>query len=168
MGSWIFQKCADYTTWPFIRLMINKWLSRCSIHVLSYALSSPRTNRGPAAAQPRLPSSDSSQDEYQRCRPHAVRSTYPWRLREMIHSLPADSIDVDRAALSERLASLVAPPLARVRFVIVKTGNLFAIAAACEPSQWLCQVSKEQRICPLWLSTWLMSGWSKIDSSWCT
>ena len=37
----------------------------------------------------------------------------------MIDSLPADSIDVDRAALSERLASLV-PPLARVRFVIVK------------------------------------------------
>jgi hypothetical protein len=106
--SWIFQNCAHNTTWSFTRLMIrNRGFpdAQFTYSVLLYSLSSPRTNRGPAAVQARLPSSDSSEDEHQGCRPRAARSIYPLRSRELIDSLPAGSIDLDRAALSERLAS---------------------------------------------------------------
>jgi hypothetical protein len=76
------QECIDYTTRSFTHSIISyRGFNDASIHVLPYALSSPRTNRGPAADLPRLPSSDTPWDVYQRCRPHAVRSTYPMAIK---------------------------------------------------------------------------------------
>src|ERR1700733_6931429 len=68
---WVFQECIGYTTTRSFTYSIISYrgFNDASIHVLPYALSSPRTNRGPAANLPRLPSSDTPWDVYQRCRP---------------------------------------------------------------------------------------------------
>jgi hypothetical protein len=170
--SWIFQKCADYTTRSFTHLMI----SNRGFHDAQFMYCPTHCpHRRPTEVQPRTCRGYPLQTPHRMCTRDADRMPLgahtPWRSRELIDSLPVDSIDVDRAALSEHPVSLVAHahgPPSTCEVCDCQIGKLFAITAAYEPSQWLCQVSKEQTTRPLWLPTWLMSGGSKIDSSGCT